>query len=288
VAVTRNGIIEIFFETFGDDADPAMLLINGLGSQCISYEDEFCDRIAAFGYFVIRFDNRDVGLSSRWDEAQGANLEAAGGVSGDAPYSLSDMANDAVAVLDALGIERAHVMGLSMGGMIVQAMAIDHPERFITLTSVMSTTGDVDVGQASEEALKVLLSPMPTDREGAIALQLAGARTWGSPDAYDVTRITEHTNRALDRSPKTAGVGRQMKAILTSGSRSEGLSTSQIPTLVLHGSNDTLVNHSGGVRTAEVIPGARLVTIEGMGHDLAPNYWDRVIALLTEHASRHR
>ena len=281
MATTKNGPIEIYYETFGDIENPAMLLVNGLGSQCINYEEEFCLKIADLGFFVIRFDNRDVGLSSRFDDFTDV-------VGPGAPYSLSDMGDDAIAVLDDLGIESAHVVGMSMGGMIVQTVVIDHPERFITFTSIMSTTGDPDVGAASDEALKVLLAPMPSDPEAVIELQLAGARAWGSPDSYDVTRLRQHAIRAIERSKKPAGFANQMKAIRASGSRSEALSKVRVPALVLHGSNDNLVGWSGGKRTAEVVAGAKFVTIEGMGHDLPPKYWDEVIGLVTQHALEHQ
>jgi pimeloyl-ACP methyl ester carboxylesterase len=273
-----NGDVELYFETFGprSDADGAdaepLLLVNGLGSQCINYRTEWCERFVAAGFFVIRFDNRDVGLSTKFT---GADLPA---------YRLTDMVGDALAVLDAVGVERAHVLGLSMGGMIVQALAIEHPERLLSMTSMMSTTGDPDVGQASSAAWALLTSPAPPGRDGFIARQLEASRTWGSPACYDAERIARLAGEAYDRCFCPDGQVRQMAAIGASGSRTEGLRGVRVPALVLHGDADRLVDISGGRRTAEAIPDARFVVLEGMGHDYPPPYWDRIVSLVAEHA----
>ena len=276
MSFAMNGEVSLYYDVFGDVARPALLLVNGLGSQCINYEDEWCERFVAAGFFVIRFDNRDVGLSTHFHE-RGTDPDRVG-------YTLSDMAGDAVAVLDALGIDRAHVLGLSMGGMIVQQLAIDHPERVATLTSVMSTTGEPDVGQASPEALALLMGPPAVDRAGAIEGSLRGLRTWGSPDHLDEARASARAGAAFDRAFDPAGQARQFLAIGTSPPRAEALRAVRVPTLVMHGDRDTLIDISGGRRTAELIAGARFVVLEGMGHDYPRAYWDRWVSLVAGHA----
>ena len=271
MAFAHNGDVELFYETFGSRDDPALLLINGLGSQCINYHQEWCEKFAAEGFLVIRFDNRDVGLSSKL-----------AGVA--VPYTPSDMAADAVAVLDAAGVDRAHVMGVSMGGMIVQTMAIEHPDRLLSITSVMSSTGDPDVGSSSPDALRLILSPPPESRDDYIARHLEAARTWGSPACYDEPRLTGNAAEAYDRCFCPDGQARQMAAIIGAGSRTAALAGVRTPALVLHGDADRLLDPSGGRRTAEAIPGARFVLIEGMGHDYPPEYWDQLVSLVTQHA----
>jgi pimeloyl-ACP methyl ester carboxylesterase len=284
-----SGDVQIYFETFGDRNDPPLLLINGLGSQCINYRPEWCQRFVDRGFFVIRFDNRDVGLSTKFDHVTpslGAVAHALKeGRAPDVPYVLADMASDCVAVLDALGIDQSHAMGLSMGGMIVQQLAIDHPDRLLSMTSVMSTTGDPDVGQASPEAFAALTGPPATDRDSAIAKHLAGNRIYGSPAHFDAQALTQVAGEAFDRCFNPAGVARQMQAVMASPSRSAALGEVRIPTLVLHGDADTLVDITGGRRTAERIPGARFVTMEGMGHDYPTAYWDQWVDLVGTHAS---
>lgn len=266
----RNGDVELYFETFGDPADPALLLVNGLGSQCINYRVEWVERFVAAGFFVLRFDNRDVGRSTWLDDA---------GTDGPA-YTIEDMAEDAVVVLDAAGVDRAHVLGISMGGMIVQALVIAHPERVRTMTSIMSSTGDPDVGQASPESLTHILAPSPTDREGYLQHQLASIRTWGSPAAFDEDWIRTVQGEAYDRAFHPDGQRRQMLAVGSATSRTEALRGVTVPTLVIHGDQDKLVDPSGGRRTAEAVPGARFELIEGMGHDYPPAFWDRIVDLV--------
>jgi pimeloyl-ACP methyl ester carboxylesterase len=288
VPFAHNGAVDIYYETFGDPTNPALLLVNGLGSQCINYRSEWCELFAARGFFTIRFDNRDVGLSTKFDDVKtdmaGVLAAISEGREPKVAYRLSDMANDAVAVLDELAIEKANIMGVSMGGMIVQQVAIDHPDRLLSMTSVMSTTGDRDVGQSSPEAFAILTGPPATDRASAIARHLAGNRTFGSPAHYDEERHTAYAGEAFDRCFDPGGVGRQMVGIMASGSRSDALRSVTVPCLVLHGDADTLVDISGGRRTAECIPGARFVVMEGMGHDYPPAYWERWVDLVAEHA----
>ena len=284
----RNGDVELYYETFGSPSDPALLLVNGLGSQCINFSDAWCEKHVAEGFFVIRFDNRDVGLSTKFAHVEpdlAAVVKArAEGREPPVPYNVSDMARDAIAVLDALGIARSHVMGFSMGGMIVQTLAIEHPDRLLSMISVMSTTGDRDVGQSAPEAQELLFAPAPTDRDGYIDRHLQGIRTWGSPAYYDEERLRPFAGAAFDRCFDPAGQARQVMAIVAGSSRTEALRDVRVPTLVLHGSADRLVDPSGGRRTAEAIPGARFVLIDGMGHDYPPQLWDQIVALVSEHA----
>ena len=288
MATATNGDVEIFYETFGDRADPALLLVNGLGSQCINYRTEWCERFAAERFFVIRFDNRDVGLSTHFSDVRpdvAAVLAAmAAGEQPHVPYTLADMAADAVAVLDGLGVDAAHVLGLSMGGMIAQALAIDHRERLLSMTSLMSSTGDRDAGQPAPEAQQLLFAPPPRDRDAYVARQLDGLRVWGSPGHVDEDRIAALAEEAFDRSFDPGGQTRQLMAIMASGSRTEALGRVTTPALVLHGDADRLVDASGGRRTADAIPGARFELIEGLGHDYPPAYWDTIVRLVTDHA----
>ncbi len=261
MAYARNGDVELYFETFGSADDPTLLLVNGLGSQSINYDEDWCDKFAARGFQVIRFDNRDTGLSSKLDGKD---------------YELRDMAEDALAILDEMGVDRAHVMGLSMGGMIVQRLAIDHPDRLLTMTTVMSRTGEPGYGESSPEAFAILTGKPATSREEYVESQVRAHGVYGSkPEWIDEQYLRDRAARAFDRCFNPAGVGRQMRAIGKDGDRSEGLRALKVPTLVMHGDRDTLIQPSGGRRTAEIIPGARYVEIEGMGHDYPRAIWDR-------------
>lgn len=268
----RNGDVRIHFDAFGDPTDPTLLLVNGLGSQCVNYQDAWCEMFASEGLQVVRYDNRDVGLSSHLPEVE---------------YTLSDMAADGIAVLDALGVQRAHVMGLSMGGMIVQTMAIEHRERLITMTSVMSSTGEPDYRQSSPRAWELLTAPGATSRDEYIGQWIEGLREWGSPEFADEARWRADAERAFDRSFDPAGVGRQFMAVGRSGSRADHLPGVTTPTLVIHGDRDTLIMPIGGQRTAELIPGARFELIEGMGHDYPPQLWRRWVDLVVGHIRAH-
>jgi pimeloyl-ACP methyl ester carboxylesterase len=267
---THNGEVEIHYETFGDPERPTLLLVNGLGSQCINYSTEWCEMFAAEGYHVVRFDNRDVGLSSKLP---------------DVDYALVDMADDAIAVLDAVGVDRAHVMGCSMGGMIVQRLAIDHPERLHSMTSVMSRTGEPGFGDSSEEALAILMTPPPVERAAYIERQVEAHRVYGSkPEWLDEDAIARRAATAYDRCFYPDGIRHQMMAVGRDGSRSEQLAALDLPVLVIHGSRDTLIDPSGGRRTAELIPGARYVEIEGMGHDYPVAVWRQWVDAWAEFA----
>jgi pimeloyl-ACP methyl ester carboxylesterase len=266
----RNGEVEIYYESFGDPEDPTLLLANGLGSQCINYAVEWCQLFCEEGFHVVRFDNRDVGLSTKLDGVD---------------YSLADMADDAIAVLNALGVQRAHVMGCSMGGMIVQRLAIDHAARLLSITSVMSHTGEKGYGESSEAALAFLTSKPATSRSAYIDHQVAGLHEYGSkPEWLDDEAIRTRAGAAYDRCFCPSGVARQIKAVLSNGSRAEDLRQVDLPALVIHGSRDTLINPSGGRRTAEIIPGARYVEIEGMGHDYPSAVWEQWVAAWSKFA----
>lgn len=269
----RNGECELWYETFGDRSDPTLLMVNGLGSQSSNYQDAWCDMFAAEGLFVIRFDNRDVGLSTSF---AGAPVGEAGNA-----YLLGDMAADAIAVLDAEGIDRAHVMGLSMGGMIVQTLAVEHPHRLLSMTSVMSATGEPEFDQSAPEAFAQLTAPPATDRESHVQRWIDGLRIWGSPEFFDEDRLRADAERSFDRAFTPDGTTRQFLAIRASAQRAHLLREVTVPTLVMHGSADTLITPSGGERTAELIPGARFVLIDGMGHDYPPQLWRRWVDEVT-------
>lgn len=270
---TANGEISIYYETFGSAADPVLLLVNGLGSQCINFKVEFCDKFVAAGFRVVRFDNRDVGLSSHLDEAES--------------YTVEDMAADGFAVLDAVGAARAHIAGWSMGGMIVQAMAIQHPERILSMTSVMSAPGTL-AGERDPDVVAAFMAPPATTREEAAQRQLAGLEAWGSPACLDVERITADAYAAFDRCWDPEGRQRQAMAIASSPSREEALGSLRVATLVVHGDSDRLVPPEFGRMTAEAVPGARLEMVAGMGHDYPPQYWDTLVGLISSHAHRDR
>ncbi|HEX4863952.1 MAG TPA: alpha/beta hydrolase [Acidimicrobiales bacterium] len=266
---TANGDISLYYETFGRDDAPVLLLVNGLGSQCINFKVEFCERFVANGFRVVRFDNRDVGLSTHLDDG--------------ARYTVEDMAGDGFAVLDAVGAGVAHIAGWSMGGMIVQAMAVSHPERVLSMTSVMSAPGTL-TGQRDPDVVAAFTAPPATTREEAAERHLAGLRAWGSPACLDVERITADAYAAFDRCWDPGGRQRQAMAVAKSTSREEALHSLTVPTLVVHGDADRLVPPEFGRRTAAAIPGARFEMVEGMGHDYPPQHWDRMVELISDHA----
>lgn len=280
------------YETYGQRGDPPLLMVMGFGAQLVSWPREFCRRLAAGGRFVISFDNRDCGLSTTLDgvdpQIEAVHLAAS---SGDfararalAPYTLIDMAADGFGLLSALGIERAHVLGASMGGMIAQTMAIEQPERVLTLTSMMSTTGEPDVGQPTPEALATLLTPDPSDREGYID-SADGWLLWHSRRYPELEQTRAIAAETYDRGLRPQGTNRQLAAMLASGPRVEGLRRLGVPTLVIHGLDDTLIAPSGGERTAELIPDARLMLIEDMGHDRPTPLWPELCGAILEHTA---
>ncbi|MEI7591894.1 MAG: alpha/beta hydrolase [Actinomycetes bacterium] len=288
---TLSNGVEIEYETFGDPTDPALLMVMGLGAQLIAWDVEFAASLVDRGFFVIRFDNRDVGLSTKFAAADDFDLSTEimklmSGESVTVPYHLSDMAADAMGLLDHLGINRAHVVGASMGGMIAQQIAIDFPDRVLSLTSIMSTTGDPDVGQATPEVLPILMQPAPSDRDAFIAQAVESSRLISSPDHFDESVAVKRVGESYDRCFYPQGIINQILAIATSGSRSAGLRKLTINALVIHGEVDPLIPLSGGERTAEVIPSAELIVFEGMGHDLPPFFWPATIEAITSLAAR--
>jgi pimeloyl-ACP methyl ester carboxylesterase len=289
--LARLGEIDIHHETFGDPGDPTMLLVSGLGGQMINWDVEVCQAIAGRGFHAVRYDNRDVGLSTHLHDHPIDLLGLLGALSSgqpvDVPYLLADMAVDAAGLLDHLGVERAHVVGMSMGGMIGQTLAIEHRTRVLSLTSMMSTTGDPDVGVPTAEALDAVLGPPSLTREESQDTFVRHAHVWGSPGLFDEDRLRRRAGEAWDRDHDPMGGTRQLAAILASGSRSGALRDLDVPTLVIHGTEDRLVQPSGGERTAEVVPDAKLVMVEGMGHDLAPPLWPRLVDAITGHAAEH-
>ena len=289
-----NGI-QIEYETFGDRDAAPLLLVMGLGAQMIMWEEGFCEQLAAEGFFVIRYDNRDTGLSTRFDEAGlpdlGALMTAVAtgqpAPAGTAPYSLEDMADDGIGLLDALGIEAAHIVGASMGGMIVQAMAIRHPARVLSLCSIMSTTGDRSVGAPTPEAIGALLSPPPANREEAMDRGVEAYKVIaGGGFPMDEERVRRRAARAYDRAFYPPGISRQLAAILAAEDRTPALGKVAVPTLVIHGEADPLVTASGGEATARAIPGAELLMIPGMGHDLPEPAWPRIIGAIAANARK--
>jgi pimeloyl-ACP methyl ester carboxylesterase len=287
--VNANGI-ELCCETFGDPGGEPLLLVMGLGAQMIAWPIELCEALADRGFFVVRYDNRDVGRSTKLQDVGGdfmtSFLAAAQGEPIEVPYLLSDMAADAAGLLDALGIESAHVVGASMGGMIAQTIAIEHPARVRTLTSIMSTTGEPEVGQPTPEAMEMLLRPAPTTREEAIEASLASWKVICGSAHFDEERVRTQAGAAYDRCFNPAGTARQLLAILASGSRADRLRGVAVPTLVIHGDEDPLVTPSGGQRTAELVPGAELLMIETMGHDLPLAVLPQIVDAITSLAAR--
>jgi pimeloyl-ACP methyl ester carboxylesterase len=286
--IARVGDVELCYETFGERSNPTVLLVMGLATQMLGWREDFCAELAERGFHVVRYDNRDVGRSTRFSKhrpptaAQIIRRDASA-----AAYTLDDMADDGVGLLDCLGVDRAHVVGASMGGMIAQTIAIRHPGRVLSLVSIMSNTGARWTGQPSVALYSTLLKSAPRDREGYVAHQMDVFAKIGSPgfprDDEDLRATFE---RAFERGHDPAGAGRQLAAILAATDRTEQLGSIRVPTLVIHGTKDRLVNPSGGRATAKAIPGARLLTIEGMGHDLPRGAWPQIIDAIAENAAR--
>jgi len=270
----RNGAVELEYETFGDDRPETVILVNGLGSQMTRWPEALCVKLAAKGYRAIRFDNRDTGLST-WPSQD---------------YTLADMASDAMAVLDAAGVDRAHIAGVSMGGMIVQRMAIDHPGRVLSMTSIMSAPGAQGTLMSTPEASAVLNTPPPdptADFEAFVAHGMKNARTIGSPAyPWEEAALRERVVSEYRRAFNPAGVARQMTAIRADGDRIPALGQLEVPAVVLHGEDDPLVQPIGGQATAAAIPGAELRLIPGMGHDLPPGLHDIFVDAICAAAAR--
>jgi pimeloyl-ACP methyl ester carboxylesterase len=281
--------IELEYDTFGAPTDPTLLLVAGFTAQMTSWEDGFCRLAADVGHRVVRFDNRDCGLSTKLDGVHADDMAVMDAVIAGAPvpdvaYTLSDMAGDGIGLLDHLGVDRAHVVGASMGGMIVQHMAIEHPERLHSVTSIMSTIGDRSYGTPTNEALAVLLSPQPPTRDEFIA-HAERAGVWSSSVHFDADAARRRAAADYDRSFYPEGATRQLAAIYASGDRTTLLRDVSVPMLVIHGLDDTLIHPSGGRRTAELVPGAALLEIEHMGHDRPEPLWPVLVGAIADHVA---
>lgn len=289
--IKANGLL-IEYGTFGEKSNPPMLLVMGLGAQMILWDEGFCEQLAGKGFYVVRFDNRDVGLTEKLDDLGVPKVleimaKSMKGEKVESPYSLDDMADDAAGLLDALEIDKAHICGASMGGMIVQTMAYNHPDRVLSMTSIMSSTGNPKLPPPQPDAMKVLMAPPPGDREGIIE---HGINTWkvisGPGFEFDEDYIRDMLERTYDRSHYPPGFIRQLTAIVAHGSRVEKLAGVKAPTLVIHGSADPLVPVEAGKDTAESIPGAQLMLIEGMGHNLPKEAWPQIVGAISENAAK--
>ena len=282
------GDLELCYETFGDRSDPALVLIMGLATQMIAWREEFCAQLAAAGFFVIRFDNRDVGRSTTLDDLPvPTTWQLLKRDKRAASYTLEDMALDVVGLLDYLEIKRSHFVGASMGAMIAQTVAANHPDRVLSLVSIMGSTGARMSGQPQLRTAKLLLTVPPKDRDGFVAHMVKTFMIIGSPgfkrDEDELRRFAETT---FDRGRNPAASARQLAAIIASGNRTRLLRRLTVPTLVIHGEADTLVRPSGGRATARAIPGSMLLEIPGMGHDLPPEAWPQIVGAIAENAAR--
>jgi pimeloyl-ACP methyl ester carboxylesterase len=285
--IARVGDVELAYETFGDRSHPPLLLVMGLGTQMLGWRASFCEQLSERGFFVVRYDNRDVGRSTKFSShrpptpAQLLRRDAKA-----AAYTLADMADDGVGLLDCLGLAAAHVVGASMGGMIAQTIAFRHPDRVLSLVSIMSNTGARWSGQPSLSMYGTLLRRAPRDREGYIEHPMKAFAKVGSPGfPRDEADLRELATMSFERGHDPAGSGRQLAAIIAGADRTKDLGTIRVPTLVIHGDKDKLVAPSGGRATAKAIPGARLMTIAGMGHDLPRPVWPRIIDAIAENAA---
>jgi pimeloyl-ACP methyl ester carboxylesterase len=287
VNTARVGPVELVYETIGDTTDPPLLLVMGLGMQLIHWDIELCEQFAERGFHVIRFDNRDAGLSTKIDAPVPNVMRLMAGLPTKVPYLLRDMAADAFGLLDHLGIERAHLAGTSMGGMIAQEMAIEAPERVLSLASLLSTTGDRFVGTPKLRVWSVLMRRAPRDRDAYIEYFARVFKMIGSP-AYrpDDERVRERAGATYDRCHDSAGTARQLGAVLASGSRTTALRGLDVPAVVIHGESDPLVPVRAGIATAKAIPGAELITIPGMGHDLPKELWPTFVDAIARNAER--
>lgn len=281
-----NGI-EIEYETFGDPAGRPLMLISGVGAQMISWDDGFCAQLAGRGFHVIRFDNRDSGLSTWMEDAGEPDFAAALSGNLQPAYQLDDLADDAAGLLDALGIGGAHIVGASMGGFIAQLVAINHPDRVLSLTSIMSGPGGSDAVPPKPEGAAVLLLRPPKTRDERIEQAMSARRVLlGSGDPFEEAFERARAGRAYDRAYHPAGFGRQFIAILAAKGRLQRLKQVRAPTLVIHGIDDVLVPVENGRLVADAVPGARLVELDGMGHDVPRRLWPQILDAIAEIAQQ--
>jgi pimeloyl-ACP methyl ester carboxylesterase len=282
-----NGI-ELVYQEMGDPEGKPLLLVMGLATQMIAWNPDFCSLLADRGFRVIRFDNRDIGRSTKLKSAGvPSRVDMLTGRRATAPYLLTDMARDTFGLMDHLEIASAHVAGVSMGGMIAQTMAIDQPDRVRSLTSIMSTTGQRFTGMPTMRAFGVLFGGPPKGRDQVIERAVKTFKTIGSPAyPFEEDRVREIAATSYDRGHSAAGVARQLHAILASGDRTAALRRLTVPTAVLHGSADVLIRPSGGRATAKAVPNAHLRIFEGMGHDLPPALWPEIVGELATNAAR--
>ncbi len=282
--------IDIEYETFGNASDKPLLLISGLGAQMIFWDEGFIQNLVERGFFVIRFDNRDVGLSSKIEEAGEPDIMQAyiaiqTGQPFKPPYTLEDMADDAIGLLDALDIKKAHICGLSMGGMIVQVITLRHPSRVLSLISIASSTGNPDLPGGDPEVRQVMAAPAPPDRDGYVEYYVKlGRLLYGSKFPYDEAKGRKLAAVAFDRCFYPPGIGRQTLAIMTSGNRKPKLASIKVPTLVIHGSGDPVIHVEAGKDTHDAISGSKLLIIEGMGHSLPAKTWGQISDAIAENA----
>lgn len=283
--------IEIYYETIGDPDGVPLVFIMGIGNQLTTWPEEFFDGFVDREFFVVRFDHRDTGHSTRFDDVDYEVMEdlarVGQGEQPRPPYTFSEMAGDIVGLMDYLGLARAHVLGHSLGGMIAQVMAMEYPDRLLSLTSMSANTGAPGVGQPSAEALEALLAPVAEDRAARIEQSVRSRRIWATPEFFDEELTRKHFEESWDRGgDSSAGTMRHAGALLAAPNREPDLVRLEIPTLVVHGDQDALVDPSGGTRTAEAVPGAELLMLEGLGHDLPPPYWAQIIEAVTNLAVR--
>ncbi len=284
--------IELEYETFGEPTSKPLLLIMGLGRQMIAWDEELCKQLANCGFYVIRFDNRDVGLSTKFGDAGIPNIievvkKVQQGKKPDIPYTLDDMANDAIALIDFLNIESVHVCGASMGGMIAQIITFRNPSRVLSLTSMISSTGNPNLPQAKQEIVQLLYTPIPTERKEYIEESIRRARILhGSEFPFHEEEVRKLRARAYDRNFYPQGFTRHLAAIMTNGNRKPKLRSIKVPTLVIHGKSDPLIPVEGGIDTAEAIPGAELLLINGMGHNIPREVWSQITDKITKNAAK--
>jgi pimeloyl-ACP methyl ester carboxylesterase len=284
--VRANGI-EICYERFGDPTDPTLLLVMGLGVQMTEWDPEFCEEFVRSGFNVIRYDNRDVGRSTWFDRVSPDLDAAAHGDFSEAAYTLFDMAADGIGLLDALGVDKAHVVGASMGGMIAQTMAVRAPDRVASLCSIMSSTGDRSVGRATRELVTAMAASSPKGRDAVVSMAVEfGRLVAGGGYPFDAAAARRRAAAAYDRAHHPTGRLRQRIAILAMGDRSDELRLLRVPTVVVHGTDDPLIGFSGGRATADAIPGAELIVIDGMGHEIPKAARARIIEAVVRNSLR--